>query len=78
MTSHNSPLGNPEFVWVVCSMDYGDNGWSIERIFLSREEADQYTTDHPNTFGYWKIQKHHVGDKEGDFFGSQEYEPDVT
>lgn len=65
---------HPEFVWVVCNMDYGDNGWSIQRIFLTRDEADQWAESTPNSFGYWKVEKHHVGDTEGDLYGSQIYE----
>ena len=63
----------PDFVWVVAEKDYGDNGWHIARVFLTREEAEAFVVEHPIAYGYYDIQQHHVGDKVGDLIGSEVY-----
>lgn len=66
-----------EFVWLVCNKDYGDNGWSVWRIFLTREEAEHFVNDNPQRFGYWDIEKHAVG-KGGDMIGGSEIYEEET
>lgn len=47
-------------IYVVECRDYGDNGWSIEAVFTTRELAEQYVEDNPLRFGYYEISEHEV------------------
>jgi len=52
-----SPLSK---VYIVEAKDYGDNGWGIEKVFASREDADRYVEETPVTFGYYEIEEFDV------------------
>lgn len=47
-------------VYIVEVKDYGDNGWSIEAVFDSREKAERYIKDNPLRDFYYEIEEFEV------------------